>query len=88
MIQQCTFTIYYQLFGFWLEQMEEICHKFVLLLDIIRCQTTGCCTPKHLALFLLLRRWHIAGNWESVSYDLHLNNAVGAFRYLTQPFGW
>jgi len=30
----------------------------------------------------------MAGNWESVSYDLHLNNAVGAFRYLTQPFGW
>jgi len=80
-------TVYYQLSGFWLEQMEEICHEFVLLPEIIRCQSTGCCAPKHLALLLLLRRWHIAGNWESIAM-ICVTNAVSVFRCITQTFGW
>ncbi len=63
-------SIYYQMTMFWPEQIEEICQELVLLPDIIKCQSTGCCATKHLALFLLLRRWHIAGTWESISYDL------------------
>jgi hypothetical protein len=63
--------IYCQFTGFWPEQIEEICQELVLLLDIIKCPSTGCHATKHLALFLLLRRWHIVGSWESVSYDLH-----------------
>jgi len=67
---QFTSAVYYQMTGFWPQQLEEICHEMVLLPDIIRCQSTGCRATKHFALFLLLRRWHTSGTWESVSYDL------------------
>ena len=62
--------IYYQFTGFWPEQLNEICRELTLLPDRIRCRKTGCFASKHLALFLLLRQWHVAGNWEAVSYDL------------------
>ena len=61
---------YYEMTGFWPEQLAEINQELTLIPDVIRCRRTGCFATKDLALFLLLRRWHMPGNWSSVSRDL------------------
>lgn len=61
---------YYEMTGFWPEQVDAIVSEFTLIPDSIRCRSTGCVASKHLAIFVMLRRWHKAGNWESVSRDL------------------
>jgi hypothetical protein len=61
---------YFELTGFWPEQLKEINQELILLPDVIRCRRTGCCARRDMAIFLLLRRWHIVGNWSAVSRDL------------------
>jgi hypothetical protein len=48
----------------------DINFELTLLLDVIQCQTTGCKATKDLALYLLLGRWHLPGNWTFVSRDM------------------
>jgi hypothetical protein len=48
---QYSSNVYYQLTGFWPEQLQEIFRELTLLPDRIRCRKTGCSTSKHLALF-------------------------------------
>lgn len=55
----------------WPEQLDGICRELTLLPDKIICRKPGCFASKDLSLFLLLRRWHVAGNCEAVSYDIH-----------------
>ena len=62
--------MYYMMTGFWPEQVQEICRELRLLPDVIRCRRSGCKAGKEMAIFLLLRRWHIAGKWELVSKDM------------------
>jgi hypothetical protein len=62
---------YYELTGFWPEQVAEITRELTLIPPVIKCRSTGCIATKDLAIFVLLRRWHIPGNWEGVSRDLH-----------------
>jgi hypothetical protein len=52
--------MYYMMTGFWPEQVHEICRELRLLPDVIRCRRSGCKAGKEMAIFLLLRRWHIA----------------------------
>ena len=61
---------YYEMTGFWPEQLAVLNQELTLIPDVIRCRRTGCSATKDLALFLLLRRWHMPGNWSSVSRDL------------------
>lgn len=61
---------FYELTGFWPEQVSEISRELIFIPPIIRCRSTGCIAPKELAIFLLLRRWHIPGKWDGVSRDL------------------
>jgi hypothetical protein len=61
---------YYEMTGFWPEQVDMISAELTLLPDVIKCRSTGCVASRHLAIFVLLRRWHKPGNWESVSRDL------------------
>jgi len=61
---------YYELTWFWPEQLEEINRELILLPDVIQCRTTGCSATRDLAIFLVLHRWYIAGNWSAVSRDL------------------
>jgi hypothetical protein len=56
--------------GFWPEQVQEICLELRLLPDVIHCRRSGCKAGKEMAIFLLLRRWHIAGKRELVSKDM------------------
>jgi hypothetical protein len=60
----------YELTGFWPTQLQEICQNLLLIDDRIVCPTTRCSASKDLALFVLLRRWHINGTWELVAADL------------------
>lgn len=68
--QQFSKHVHYQLTGFWPEQVEEICDNLILIPDTIRCRRSGCSASKSLAIFLMLRRWHICDTWESVARDL------------------
>jgi hypothetical protein len=61
---------YYEMTWFWLEQLVEINQELTLIPDFIRCRRTGCFASKDLAIFLLLRRWHMPGNWSAVRRDL------------------
>jgi hypothetical protein len=61
---------FYELTGFWPEQVSEISRELIFIPPIIRCRSTGCIAPKESAIFLLLRRWHIPGKWDGVSRDL------------------
>jgi hypothetical protein len=61
---------FYELTGFCPEQVSEISRELIFIPPIIRCRSTGCIAPKELAIFLLLRRWHIPGKWDGVSRDL------------------
>jgi hypothetical protein len=67
---QFTKYIYHQMTGFWPEQVQEICQELILIPDVIRCRRSGCSASKELAIFVMLRRWHIAAKWEVVSKDL------------------
>jgi hypothetical protein len=62
---------YYEMTGFWPEQVDAIISEFTFIPDCIQCQSIGCVASKHLAIFVVLRRWYKAGNWESVSRDLN-----------------
>jgi hypothetical protein len=62
---------YYGLTGFWPEKVAEITRECTLIPPVIKCRSTGCIATKDLAIFVLIRRWHIPGNWEGVSRDLH-----------------
>jgi hypothetical protein len=62
--------MYYQMTGFWSEEITEISNEVSLIPAVIECRRTGCCATKDLAVFVMLRRWH-ADNWEGVSRDLH-----------------
>jgi hypothetical protein len=68
--EQFTKYMYYQMAGFWPEQDVEISWELTLIPDVIRCRRSGCTATKELAIFLPLRRWHIAGKWEAVSKDM------------------
>jgi hypothetical protein len=52
---QYSSNVYYQLTGFWPEQLQEIFRELTLLPDRIRCRKTGCSTSKHLALFFIVK---------------------------------
>jgi hypothetical protein len=66
---QFTKYIFHQMTGFWPEQVQEICQELILIPDIIRCRRSGCSASKELAIFVMLRRWHIADKWEVVSKE-------------------
>jgi hypothetical protein len=61
---------FYELTGFWPVQVQEICQNLSLIGATIICQSTRCTAPKDLAVFVLLRCWHIAGTWELVAADM------------------
>jgi hypothetical protein len=50
--------------------VSEISRELIFIPPIIRCRSTGCVALKELAIFLLLRRWHIPGKRDGVSWDL------------------
>lgn len=56
--EQFTKYMYYQMVGFWSDQVVEISQELTLIPDVIRCRRSGCTATKELAIFLLLRRWH------------------------------
>jgi hypothetical protein len=60
---------YYELTGFWLEQVVEITRELTLIPPVIKCRSTGCVAPKDLAIFW---RWHKPGNWKAHLYRTHL----------------
>jgi len=63
--------MYYLMTGFWpSEQITEISNELSLIPAVIKCRRTGCYATKDLEIFVMLRRWHIADNWEGVSRDL------------------
>jgi hypothetical protein len=67
---QFTKYMFYMMTGFWPEQVHQICQELTLLLDVICCRRSGCKAGKELAIFLLLRRWYIAGKWEIIRKDM------------------
>jgi len=83
---------FYELTGFWPVQVQEICQNLSLIGDTIVCQSTRCTAPKDLAVFVLLRRWHIAGTWELVAADMRQQRGwciqiyLAFFQQLKDPY--
>ena len=50
--EQFTKYMYYQMAGFWPEQVVEISRELTLIPDAIRCRRGGCAATKELAIFL------------------------------------
>jgi hypothetical protein len=67
--EQFTKYMYYQMTGYWPEQVTDICQELTLIPDVVRCRRTGCAATKEMVIFVMLRRWHIAGTWEAVRKD-------------------
>jgi len=68
--QQFIKCMYYMLTGFWPEQVYARCLKLTLCPNVIHCRRSGCKAGKELAVFLLLRRQHIADKWEFLSKEI------------------
>jgi hypothetical protein len=67
---QLTSHRFYELSGFWPEQVHEICQEMALIPGTLVCPSTRCTASKELALFIALCRWHIPNSWELVGADL------------------
>ncbi len=83
-ITQFSCAIYYQMTGFWPQQLDEIFHEMVLLPDRIQCQRAGCQATKCFALFLLLRRCTFQVH-VSLSVMMYDSNDLGVFRCILLP---
>ncbi len=58
---------FYELSGFWPGQFTKIVNNLSLIPDRVVCPETCCAGTKHVAIFLMLRRWKKADKWEDVS---------------------
>jgi hypothetical protein len=59
-LQEYSSHRFYQLSGFWPDQLIEVADNLLLLPDIMACDRTHCSVSKTLALFVMLRRWQKA----------------------------
>jgi hypothetical protein len=66
-LQEFSTYHFYQLCGFWPEQLTEVVNNLVLIPDRIICEKTRCSSTKYLAIFLMLRRWNKADTWDDVA---------------------
>ncbi len=55
--------MYYQMAGFWPEQVVKISWELTLIPNVICCRRSGCAATKDLSIFLLCK-------WEAVSKDM------------------
>ena len=57
---------FYNNTGFWPNQFQEIMNELKLIPNTIIHRKTRCKATKELSLYILLRRWRKADNWEDV----------------------
>jgi hypothetical protein len=76
---------FYELSGFWPGQFTEIVDNLSLIPDRVVCAETRCVATKHVAIFLMLRRWWKADKWEDVSRVLH-HGWDGALKFIVLYF--
>ena len=75
-IEELTPYRFYQNSGFWPDQFLEISQNLILIPDVIVCDRTRCSARKELALFVLLRRWNKADNWENISFCTYIQPII------------